>query len=322
MADDVLKDEYDKYVFEMEEQGIKPMSLEEFRRQAVAGMATGGRVGFQEGTQRVAPAEFIEAAGKTYLDDLTKAAGGIKTLDMSTILGPQFVAPQTAIQAEAEALRGGLGSFQPFLTTAAASSGPQAYQQFMSPYQQDIIDTTLQEFDVQAAKGIPALAAQAIGAGAFGGGREGVQRAEYQSASDRNRAALQAQLLQQGFQQAQNLAAQQFAQQTNLAQLSPQLTGQQIAGLSTLGGQQQAQQQATLAAQQQLAQRQAFQPLEASQALGQGVTSLIAGYPGRNIVTESTAASPSPLATGLGAASTLAGIYRAFQPQQTIIKTQ
>ena len=320
MADDVLKDEYDKYVFEMEEQGIKPMSLEEFRRQAVAGMATGGRVGFQEGTQRVAPAEFIEAAGKTYLDDLTKAAGGIKTLDMSTILGPQFVAPQTAIQAEAEALRGGLGSFQPFLTTAAASSGPQAYQQFMSPYQQDIIDTTLQEFDVQAAKGIPALAAQAIGAGAFGGGREGVQRAEYRSASDRNRAALQAQLLQQGFQQAQNLAAQQFAQQTNLAQLSPQLTGQQIAGLSTLGGQQQAQQQATLAAQQQLAQRQAFQPLEASQALGQGVTSLIAGYPGRNIVTESTAASPSPLATGLGAASTLAGIYRAFQPQQTIIK--
>jgi len=322
MADDVLKDEYDKYVFEMEEQGIKPMSLEEFRRQAVAGMATGGRVGFQEGTQRVAPAEFIEAAGKTYLDDLTKAAGGIKTLDMSTILGPQFVAPQTAIQAEAEALRGGLGSFQPFLTTAAASSGPQAYQQFMSPYQQDIIDTTLQEFDVQAAKGIPALAAQAIGAGAFGGGREGVQRAEYRSASDRNRAALQAQLLQQGFQQAQNLAAQQFAQQTNLAQLSPQLTGQQIAGLSTLGGQQQAQQQATLAAQQQLAQRQAYQPLEASQALGQGVTSLIAGYPGRNIVTESTAASPSPLATGLGAASTLAGIYRAFQPQQTIIKTQ
>ena len=146
------------------------------------------RVGFQEGTQRVAPAEFIEAAGKTYLDDLTKAAGGIKTLDMSTILGPQFVAPQTAIQAEAEALRGGLGSFQPFLTTAAASSGPQAYQQFMSPYQQDIIDTTLQEFDVQAAKGIPALAAQAINTGAFGGGREGVQRAEYRSASYRNQA--------------------------------------------------------------------------------------------------------------------------------------
>jgi len=261
------------------------------------------RVGFQEGTQRVAPAEFIEAAGKTYLDDLTKAAGGIKTLDMSTILGPQFVAPQTAIQAEAEALRGGLGSFQPFLTTAAASSGPQAYQQFMSPYQQDIIDTTLQEFDVQAAKGIPALAAQAIGAGAFGGGREGVQRAEYRSASDRNRAALQAQLLQQGFQQAQNLAAQQFAQQSNLAQLSPQLTGQQIAGLSTLGGQQQAQQQATLAAQQQLAQS------------GGGAANASAAI-ARNSLTGILSEAGSTVASRLGAASTLAGIYRAFQPQQ------
>ena len=276
---------------------------------------------------RTAPAEFIEAGAKTYLDDLTKAIGDFKTTDLSTIMGPQFVAGPGALTTQAEGLASGLGSFQPFLnqaaaaqTTAAGLSSPTAYQAYMSPYQQDVIDTTMADFDQQAAKGLPMLSNQAIQAGAFGGGREGVQRAEYQSASDRNRAALQAQLLQQGFQQAQNLAAQQFAQQTNLAQLSPQLAGQQIAGLSTLGGQQQAQQQATLAAQQQLAQRQAYQPLEASQALGQGVTSLIAGYPGRNIVTESTAASPSPLATGLGAASTLAGIYRAFQPQQTIIK--
>ena len=71
----------------------------------------------------------------------------------------------------------------------------------MSPYQQDIIDTTLQEFDVQSAKGLPALSAQAIAAGAFGGGREGVQRAEYQATSDRNRAALLAQLNQSGFTQ-------------------------------------------------------------------------------------------------------------------------
>ena len=278
------------------------------------------RVGFQEGTQRVAPAEFIEAAGKTYLDDLTKAAGGIKTLDMSTILGPQFVAPQTAIQAEAEALRGGLGSFQPFLTTAAASSGPQAYQQFMSPYQQDIIDTTLQEFDVQAAKGIPALAAQAIGAGAFGGGREGVQRAEYQSASDRNRASLLAQLRQQGFGTAQNLAGQAFNQQQSLAagqlglaQQSPALLGQQIASLTGLGAQQAARAQQGLTAQQQLLSRQALQPLEAAQQFGSGVTQLIAGYPGRENILP-PAATPSPLATGLGTASTLAGIYRLINP--------
>ena len=77
----------------------------------------------------------------------------------------------------------------------------------MSPYQQDVIDTTLADFDQQAQKGLPALSAQAIRAGAFGGGREGVQRAEYQSAVDRNRASLLSSIIrQQGFGTAQNLA--------------------------------------------------------------------------------------------------------------------
>jgi hypothetical protein len=103
----------------------------------------------------------------------------------------------------------------------------------MSPYQQQVIDTTLQEFDVQAAKGIPAIQAQAIGAGAFGGGREGVALAEYQAGSDRNRAALQAQLLQQGFSQAQQLAGQAFDQQRGLASLQPSLVA---ANVQQLGG--------------------------------------------------------------------------------------
>jgi hypothetical protein len=137
------------------------------------------------------------------------------------------------------------------------------------------------EYDIQAQKGLPGLAAQAISAGAFGGGREGVQRAEYQSASDRNRAALFAQLQQQGFGQAQQLASQQFGQQMNLAQQTPSLLGQQIASYSTLGAQQQAQEQARLQAQQNLAYQQAYQPLQAAQTFGQGVTGLIAGYPGQ-----------------------------------------
>ena len=112
---------------------------------------------------------------------------------------------------QAEQMAGGLGSYQKYLTEAEAATGPKAYQAYMSPYQQDVIDTTLAEFDVQAQKGLPGLANQAIQAGAFGGGREGVQRAEYQAASDRNRAALQAQLLGQGFSQAQNLAQQDLA---------------------------------------------------------------------------------------------------------------
>jgi hypothetical protein len=182
----------------------------------------------------------------------------------------------------------------------------------MSPYQQDVIDTSLREYDIQAQKGLPGLAAQAISAGAFGGGREGVQRAEYQSASDRNRAALFAQLQQQGFGQAQQLASQQFGQQMNLAQQTPSLLGQQIASYSTLGAQQQAQEQARLQAQQNLAYQQAYQPLQAAQTFGQGVTGLIAGYPGQTKTQIDP--SPSALQTGLSAASTLAGIYRAFNP--------
>ena len=95
------------------------------------------------------PAPFIEAAGKTFLEQLQTAIGGLKGADLSKVMGPQFVAPTSAITQEAQALRGGLGSFAPYLQTAAATTGPTAYQQFMSPYQQDVIDTTLREFDVQ-----------------------------------------------------------------------------------------------------------------------------------------------------------------------------
>jgi len=276
---------------------------------------------------RTAPAEFIEAGAKTYLDDLTKAIGGYKEQDLSQTMGRQFVAGPGSFTTQAEGLASGLGSFQPFLneaaaaqTTAAGLTSPTAYQTYMSPYQQDIIDTTLAEYDIQAQKGLPGLAANAIGAGAFGGGREGVQRAEYQATSDRNRAALQAQLLGQGFSQAQNLAGQAFNQQQalatgqlGLAQQSPALLGQQIASLTGLGAAQSGREQQLLTADQQLASKTSLQDLEAAQQFGSGVTGLIAGYPGReNILAPQ--ASASPLATGLGTASTLAGIYRLINP--------
>ena len=105
---------------------------------------------------RTAPAEFIEAAAKTYLDDLTKGIGTFKTTDLSTIMGPQFVAPASALTTQAETLAPGLGGFQPFLTEAAAAQtaakglvSPTAYQAYTSPFQQDVIDTTLAEFDRQ-----------------------------------------------------------------------------------------------------------------------------------------------------------------------------
>jgi hypothetical protein len=219
---------------------------------------------------------------------------------------------------------GGLGAYEPYLQgaeqaqqAAAGLTGPTAYQAYMSPYQQDVIGSTLKEFDIQAQKGLGAIAQSALQAGAFGGGREGVARAEYMSASDRNRAALQAQLLQQGFGQAQQAAQQDFlrqqqlaAGQMGLAQAAPQLAGQQISALTTLGGLQQSQAQALASARQQLAQQQYMQPLQATQALGSGITSLIAGYPGSQQV--QTQPSPTPLQTALGAGATLAGVYRAF----------
>ena len=287
-------------------------------------------------TQITQPPEFIEAAAKPYITELQQAVGGFKGADLAKTMGPQFVAGLSPLQQQAISQAGGLGSYAPYLQTAASQAGeaatqaglagkymgPTAYQQFMSPYQQDVIGTTLQEYDIQSQKGLPQLAAQAIGAGAFGGGREGVQRAEYQAASDRNRAALQAQLLQQGFGQAQQLAGQAFGQQQALAsqqqalsnqqqalaQLAPGLASQQIAGLSTLGGLTQAQNQAVLSAQQQLAQAQLQQPIQAAQTLGSGIMGLISGYPGE--IQQTVQPTPSALQTALSTGVTLAGLYK------------
>ena len=283
-------------------------------------------------TQITQPPEFIEAAAKPYITELQQAVGGLKTADLSKVMGPQFTAGLGQLTQDAISKAGGLGSYAPFLQTAATQAGqagqymgPTAYQQFMSPYQQDVIDATLKEFDIQTQKGLPGLAAQAIGAGAYGGGREGVQEAEYLSGAARNRAALQAQLLQQGFGQAQQAAQTAFGQQQNLAaqqqqlaSLAPQLAGSQIAGLTTLGGIQQAADQATLTAQQQLAQAQLQQPIQAAQTLGSGIMGLISGYPAQQ--QQTIQPTPSSLQTGLGAASTLAGIYRALNPAPMVIQ--
>ena len=230
---------------------------------------------------QVLPAPFIEAAGKTFLGDLATATGKYEAADLSKVFGPQFVAQMDPLQLEA---------------IKQATAG---------------IDTTLQEYDIQSQKGMQGIADQAVRAGAFGSAREGVQRAEYQQASDRNRAALQAQLLQQGFGQAQQAAAQQYAQQMGLATGQQGLLGRQVSGLASLGANVQAQKQAELQAQQQLAQQQLMQPLTGTQAYGAGVTSMIAGYPGQS--KQVMTPTPSGTQTALSTASTLAGIYGALR---------
>jgi len=264
---------------------------------------------------RVLPPEFIEAAGKTYLGDLSTAVGQFKGADLSKVYGPQFVAGMDPLQQQATGIaKAGIGAYQPYLQAAEAATGPTGYQQFMSPYQQDVINATLQDYDIQAQKGLGSFADRAVASGAFGGARQGVQEAEYMAGSDRNRAALQAQLLQQGFGQAQQLAAQQYNQQLGLGSAQQGFLGQDVGALSTLGAGLQAQKQAELGAQQQLAQQQLNQPMQAAQAYGSGVTSLIAGYPGST--QQTVTPSPSPISTALGVGSTLAGIYRAVTPQK------
>jgi hypothetical protein len=84
----------------------------------------------------------------------------------------------------------------------------------MSPYQQQVIDTTLAEYDKQSQAGAQQIRDAAVGSGNFGGGREGAMLGQYQSDVLGDRAALQAQLLAQGFGQAQQAANQAFTQGT------------------------------------------------------------------------------------------------------------
>jgi len=253
-------------------------------------------------TTRRSPA--IEAAQENYIDLLTQQVGrapgsaGVPTL---AELGPQIAGQNVLTQAAQQqaATQAGLGQlqfdatgavtgaaagtgvagYQPFLDQAAAYSGPQAFQSFMSPYQQQVIDTTLQEFDTQTAQGVPQLAANAIQAGAFGGGREGVAQAQYASDAAQNRALLQAKLLGQGFTQANQLAQQGFEQQRNLASLQPSLAATGIQQLGAAGTGNLAFQQAQLDAAQQQNQLAYNEPLSRIQAFGSGIASQASGSP-------------------------------------------
>ena len=293
-------------------------------------------------------APFIEGAQESYIDLLTKLVGqapgsniydvdGNITGTVPTLeeLGPQ-IAPQNVLTQQAQQLaatQAGLGQltfdpvtgavtgagqgtgvagYQPYLDQAAAYSGPGAYKQFMSPYQQDVIDTTLQEFDIQAAKGAQGTAADAIAAGAFGGGREGVRRAEYGAASDRNRAATQAKLLQEGFGQAQNLAAQAFNQQRNLASLQPSLTASNIQNLGSAGTSNLAYQQALLDAQQQQAQLAYKEPFDRLGIYGSGIASMLSGAPYATTTIGSGAGSVGPFSQALSAGLSAYGLGSIF----------
>jgi hypothetical protein len=281
-----------------------------------------------EQVTRTLPAQFIEDLGRDYGTQIA----ALTSLPVDTTkFAPQVAAQdalQTAAYTQATDAATGLGSFQPFLTKAGtaadaatgltgtgAGTGAGSIQSYMSPYQSDVIDTALTEFDRQAQAQKASQSAQALGIpGAFGGGREGVLQAQYQSESDRNRAALQSNLLQSGFQQAQAARQADLKNQLGISQQQATLGGgmqnlaqQQISGLGRLGGVQQAQSQAVLDAQRQAAQTQAYEPYQRLGTYGSGVASLISGYPGSTQIQQTPNA--SPLQTALGVGTGLAGIY-------------
>ena len=223
-------------------------------------------------------------------------------------LTPQ-VAAQDQLQKDAQTRAlAGLGSFEPFLQQAQASTGPQAFQQFMSPYQQQVIDTSLQEFDRQAAMQEQRIRDQAVASGAFGGGREGVLQSEFRTGSDRNRSALQAGLLQQGLEQAQAAAQQNFANQMGIAGALPGLQRADVAQLGTLGAINQAQRQAELDAQREGVKMAALQPQEELDRFADITTGIMGGMRGTGTRMINTP-SPSPLQSVLGIGSSLAGAY-------------
>jgi hypothetical protein len=281
-------------------------------------------------------------------------------------VAPQ-VAGQDSLQKQAQSLAlAGVGSFQPFLqgaqtqagmasglgtlagqqigqagaTLSGVPLGAQAFQQdvsqFMSPYQSQVIDTTLQEFDRQKQMQQQQISDAAVAAGAFGGGREGVAQAEYAAQTGRDRAALQAQLLAQGFGQAQAARQQDIANRFNLGQgISglagqlqslggfrsglagqqaqfgqglQQLQGTDISRLGSLGALNQAQQQAQLDAQREAIRQAAFAPQDELNRFADITTGIMGGMRGSGTQTTNIP-NPTPLQSALGIGSTLAGIY-------------
>ena len=262
--------------------------------------------------------EQIQNLPQQYVTDLGvdygKQLAGLTAIPLDTAkLAPQ-VAAQDALQTQAYNLASsGVGAYQPFVTQQAAYSGPTGYQSFMSPYQQDVIDATLSEFDKQTEAGLSGIGQLAAMSGNLGGGREGVMRAEYQSNQDANRALLNARLLQQGFGQAQRAAETAFDQQGILGQNIQDLQTADINQLGRLGGLQQAQAQAVLDAQREANRLEAFEPYERLGTYGSGVASLFSGNaPFGNQST--IVPNPTPLQTALGTASVLSGIFGGRQP--------
>ena len=233
---------------------------------------------------QILPAPVLEGSLTAFLKSLDPLMGQ----QINTAAYAPTIAAESQLQQDARTAAGGLGSL----------TGAQAYQDYMSPYQQEVIDTSLQAYDQNAAMQQTGLRDSAIQAGAYGGGREGVQRAMYQQQSDLGRAGLQAQLQAQSFQQAQAAAAQDLAARQGLGTYQTQL-GQ--AG--------QAQTQAGLDATATAAREAQYEPFTRLGLVGQQLAQVQPGaFPTQTVGYQQPQAGVSPLQTALGVGTGIASI--------------
>ena len=256
-------------------------------------------------------------------------------IDTSQFTGRQFVAGEDPLQTQAINLAtSGVGAYQPFLTAAQAAqqqaagtigglsglTGASAYQPFMSPYQQQVIDTTLAEYDKQGFTGEQQIRDAAVMSGNFGGGREGAQLGQYQSDRLGDRAALQAQMLASGLSQAQQQAQQNFLNQGTIAGAQSGLgtaqmglsnfqragLGADVGALGQLGSLRQGQAQSLLSADQQAAQTAAYEPYGRLSQYGTGLTGLSGGVASQPYAQP---APVSPMSQAIGTALGVGGLY-------------
>jgi hypothetical protein len=193
-----------------------------------------------------------------------------------------------------------------------AQAGPNI-SQFYNPYQSYVLD----EINRQAEMAQNQLSGQAVQAGAFGGGREGVQRAEM----ERGRLASIGQAQQTGFNTALGAAQQQqqvgLQAGQQLGQLGVQQQAMSQADINQLmagGGLQRQLTQQALDAERQSALQKATEPLQRVEFLSNVYA---AGPKSTSGITAATAPTTSPLAQSLGSGLGAYATYQALQPKAT-----
>jgi len=259
-------------------------------------------------------------------------------IDTSTFTGQQFVAGMDPAQTGAYNLAtAGVGSYQPYLTAAqqaqqqagqtvgglSALTGPMTQAQqtaYMSPYQGQVIDETLRQYDLSRQGGEQQIKDAAVASGNFGGGREGAMLGQYMGDTLMNRAGIRSGLLQQGLQNAQGQFQQNFGNQQTIANLQAGLggaqmglsdfarksMGQDIAGLGGVGALQQGYNQALLSADQQAKQTAAYEPYGRLNQYGSAITGLAGGM---GAAQYQQPGSSNPWQTALGTALGIGGLY-------------